>query len=100
MVGHSRACHLHHSGDVDDALLAVTQQPEDPHARGVAHLLEDICDDLKIVRLCELRPDLLRILSLAVVMGELQVRHHISLLENCPFWKCFLPVWKKGSVRH
>ena len=75
MVGHSRACHLHHSGDVDDALLAVTQQPEDPHARGVAHLLEDIRDDLKIVRLSELRPDLVDIMVffLAVMMRQ-QVR--------------------------
>ena len=77
MVADRGARHLHEGGDILHALLAVTQQPEDPHARGVAHLLEDIRDDLKIVRLCELRPDLvdIMVLFLAVMMRQ-QVRMH------------------------
>ena len=76
-MGDSGSTHADSSRDIKYAFLTVTQQPEDPHARGVAHLLEDIRDDLKIVRLCELRPDLvdIMVLFLAVMMRQ-QVRMH------------------------
>ena len=42
VVGHGGAGHIQHGGDVHHALLAVTQQPENADAAGVAQLPEDV----------------------------------------------------------
>ena len=42
MVRHRGRAHADHRGEVDDALLAVAQQPENAHAAAVGELLEHV----------------------------------------------------------
>ena len=49
MMGHCRAAHVHHGGDIDDAFLAVAQDPEDAEPAAVSQEPEDVRRYLKII---------------------------------------------------
>ena len=54
MVGHRRTGHLHHGGDVENAFLAVAQQPENTNPGRIVKLLEYFRNRLKIVYMVQL----------------------------------------------
>ena len=53
MVRDGRTAHIHHGGNVDDALFAMAKQPENAQAAAVAEQLKEFGDDLKIFDIIE-----------------------------------------------
>ena len=78
MVGHRRGAHVHHGGQIDDALLTVAQQPEDTRPAPVPHLLEDVGHRLKILHAGHVLQLPLQGLSVVVGRGQLGHRAHLS----------------------
>jgi hypothetical protein len=44
---YGRTAHIHKRGEIDNALLGVTEYPEDTQARAVSHLLKKLGDGRK-----------------------------------------------------
>lgn len=78
VVGHRRGAHLHHGGEVDDALFTVAQQPKNPDAAAVPQLFEDVSHCLEIVHAGHLFQ--LPLHGLSMVVGQLLFFHRLSLL--------------------
>ena len=74
MVGYGRAAHIHEGGEVDHALFAVAQKPEDADAAAVAQLLENIRHRLEFACFGHVFQDGL-FDDLPMVVGQLLVRH-------------------------
>ena len=69
--------HAHHGREVDHALLAVAQKPEEPHAVCVGELAKDQRDGLKILGPAEVLLQFMQMRGVLVLMGKLK-RFHIS----------------------
>ena len=89
--------HAHHGREVDHALLAVAQKPEEPHAVCVGELAKDQRDGLKILGPAEVLLQFMQMRGVLVPMGKLK-RFHISapfpvvLCVESPVWQDFSPV--------
>ena len=93
VVRHRRARHIHQRRNIRHALLAVAQQPEDPHAAAVGEELEDIGHGLKAAdRLHRsLQPEHR---AAAVVVGQMILAHRVFRLSFSRAVRSFYPVWK------
>lgn len=87
MVRHSRAGHLQHGGQIDDAGLLMAEQPENAHARRVAELLEHLGSSRKMRHLHDLLMQACRLRRRSVVVGKLKFCHSLS-----PFSVLEIPV--------
>ena len=67
MMGDRRAAHIRYSRKIDNALLAVTQQPKNTEPASVTQLLEKISHGLKVLQAGHVLQVLLD--DLSVVMG-------------------------------
>ncbi len=75
MVRRRGRAHADHGGEIDDALLAVAQQPEDAHAAAVGQLLENIRHRLKAAGGFHRFVQLLHGLRVPVLMRQMQFLH-------------------------
>ena len=93
----TQLAHAHHGREVDHALLAVAQKPEEPHAVCVGELAKDQRDGLKILGPAEVLLQFMQMRGVLVPMGKLK-RFHISapfpvvLCVESPVWQDFSPV--------
>jgi hypothetical protein len=73
MVGHGRTAHLHQRRQIDDALLAVAQQPEDLQPAGVIQLFEHVRNGGKFLRSGHFFLSTLK--HPAMIMGQAAIAH-------------------------
>ena len=79
VVGNRRAGHIHQGGQVDHALLAMAQQPENLQTAGIVQLPEDVSSQGKGLRPGHFFNPVLK--YPAVVMGQAAVVHGIHSLS-------------------
>ena len=75
VVGQGGAGHIHQGGQVDHALLAVAQQPEQAQAGGVVQLLEQVRHRLEVLDPAELPLQREGVPPLAVAVGQADLVH-------------------------
>ena len=80
MVGYGGATHLHQRGQIDDALLAVAQQPEDFQPAGVVQLLEHIRNGGEFLRSGHFFLSMLK--HTPMVVGQAAIAH----FQGPPVW--------------
>jgi len=83
VVGDGGAGHFEHSGDIDDALFAVAEEPEDADSGGVAELFEDFRDGLEVFDMGELFLQLFCFPGFVVAVGQLRIRHMVVSFLDC-----------------
>lgn len=98
VVRHGGRAHAHRRREVDDALLAVAQQPENAHAAAVGEKLEDVGHGLKAARRFHrfLQPEHR---AVAVVVGQMGFAHRVFRLSFSLAARSFYPVWKFVSPK-
>ena len=99
MVGDGGAAHIHHGGEVNDALLTVAEDPEQLDPAAVTQLTQQLGDLLKIITGRAFFHHLIG--GLTVVMGQFIVIHRVSSLgfvfccthcnRNAPQWQTNFP---------